>query len=215
VSATLTVHEIIRTLEGESSAAGLPCVLVRLTGCNLRCTWCDTPDAWEQGAAMTIDEVLERVRQLGVGRVLITGGEPLAQDTCPALLTALCDAGHETSVETNGTMDLAGLDPRVRRVVDVKCPSSGSADAMCWANLDALRPTDEVKFVIADRADYDYARNVVAGRELAGRCGVLFSPVLDRLQPSQLAEWILADGLTVRLSLQLHRIIWPGRPRGV
>ena len=215
MSETLTVNEIYKSLQGESSRAGLPCVLVRLTGCNLRCEWCDTQHAWNDGEAMTVDDICGRVAELDCRRVLVTGGEPLTQAASLELLQRLCDAGYETSLETNGTLDLSGVDSRVRRIVDIKCPASGTADETCWANIDALRPSDEIKFVIADREDYEYAHRAVTDHRLIGRCEVILSPVLDRLSASELAEWILADRLDVRLGLQLHRIIWPDRPRGV
>jgi 7-carboxy-7-deazaguanine synthase len=215
MSETLIINEIYRSLQGESTRAGLPCVLVRLTGCNLRCDWCDTQHAWNGGTEMSLDEICQHVAELDCRRVLLTGGEPLTQPASLALLTRLCDEGYETSLETNGTLDLDAVDGRVHRVVDIKCPTSGAAEENCWTNVEHLRPHDEVKFVIADRGDYEYAHRAVAEHHLVGRCEVIFSPVLDHLGASELAEWILADRLDVRLGLQLHRIIWPDRPRGV
>ena len=215
MSETLTVNEIYRSLQGESTRAGLPCVLVRLAGCNLRCDWCDTQHAWDDGEEMAVDDICRRVAELACPRVLLTGGEPLGQPASLELLRRLCDAGYETSLETNGTLDLADVDDRVHRVIDIKCPTSGAERETCWANVEHLRRHDEVKFVIADRGDYEYAHRAVAEHHLVGRCEVIFSPVLDRLGASELAEWILADRLEVRLGLQLHRIIWPDRPRGV
>jgi len=215
MSETLTVNEIYKSLQGESTRAGLPCVLVRLTGCNLRCDWCDTQHAWDGGKEMTVDEICAHVAEMNCGRVLVTGGEPLAQPVAMALLSRLCDEGYATSLETNGTVDLTGVDDRVHRVIDLKCPTSGADQETCWANVEHLRAHDEVKFVIADRNDYEYAHRAVAEHRLIGRCEVIFSPVLDHLGASELAEWILADHLDVRLGLQLHRIIWPDRPRGV
>jgi len=215
VSEHLIVNEIYRSIAGESSQAGLPCVLIRLTGCNLRCHWCDTPQALDEGEPMTIDAILDRIAAPSCPRVLVTGGEPLTQPAAPQLLQRLCDAGYDVMLETNGTLDVSGVDPRVRRVLDIKCPSSRAAEETCWANLEHLRAGDEVKFVIADRDDFDFARRVACEHKLIGRCEVLFSPVLDRLKPAELAEWILTDGLDVRLGVQLHKIIWPDRDRGV
>ncbi len=215
MSETLAVNEIYKSLQGESSRAGLPCVLVRLTGCNLRCDWCDTQHAWNDGEQMTVDSICQSVAELDCPRVLVTGGEPLMQPTSLELLRRLCEAGYETSLETNGTLDVATVDARVRRIIDIKCPSSGAVDETCWTNVDHLRSSDEVKFVIAGRDDYEYAHRAVIDHGLVGRCEVIFSPVLDRIGASELAEWILTGRLDVRLGLQLHRIIWPDRPRGV
>jgi len=212
---TLTVSEIFLSIQGEGTRAGLPCTLIRLTGCNLRCAWCDTRHAYEGGRQMSVADVLARVGELGCPLVEVTGGEPLAQPHATLLLRALCDAGYETLLETNGSLDVRGVDGRVVRIVDFKCPSSGQADRNLWANVDCLRPGDEVKFVVADRADYDFARQAVERHRLAEQCTVLLSPVLDRLAPAELAGWILTDGLGVRLSLQLHRILWPDAQRGV
>lgn len=215
MSATLVVNEIFRSVQGESSRVGLPCVLVRLTGCNLRCQWCDTTHAWLAGEPMSIEDIVRRVGELGGQRVLVTGGEPLCQEATPQLLERFCEADYETMLETNGTVDITAVDQRVRRIVDVKCPSSQAAQETCWANLDHLGRTDEVKFVIADRADYQFARRLVREHGLTHRCEVIFSPVWDNLPASELAEWILADGLDVRLGVQLHKVVWPDRLRGV
>ena len=213
---TLRVSEIFLSLQGESTRMGLPCAFVRLAGCNLDCTWCDTPYARgaEDGEPMALDAILAELALLGCPRVEVTGGEPMTQPATPQLLAALCEAGYETLLETNGSLDLSGLDPRVRKIVDVKCPSSGAAEAMCWANFDGLSGSDEVKFVLADRADFDYACHVVRDRNLTDHCAVHFSPVAGRLEPARLAEWILETGLDVRLGLQLHKILWPGEDRG-
>ncbi len=202
------------SIQGESSHAGRPCVMVRLTGCNLRCSWCDTTYAYEQGDPMSLGDVLRRVAQLGCKRVEVTGGEPLTQPATPQLLRALCDAGCETLLETNGSIDISPLDPRVVKIVDFKCPSSGQTDANMWANLAHLSARDEVKFVIADRDDYLFAREAVGRPELRAGPGITFSPVHGKLPAALLAEWILADGLDVRLGVQLHRIIWPDEHRG-
>jgi len=214
VAETLDICEIILTLQGESRYAGLPCTLIRLAGCNLDCSWCDTPYAREEGRRMSLKEVLRRVGRLGCRRAEVTGGEPLIQSATPALLRSLCEKGYETLLETNGSKDIAHLDPRVIRVVDFKCPASGQAEANRWANVEHLTPRDEVKFVIADQRDYRFAREAVETHELLSKAPVTFSPVHGVLSPSVLAEWILADSLDVRLGLQLHRIIWPGRDRG-
>jgi len=216
--ATLNVCEIFLSIQGEGTRAGLPCTLVRLAGCNLRCRWCDTPYALEGGREMSIEEILAEVQRLGCRRVELTGGEPLIQDASRELLTRLCDDGCDVLLETNGTVDISDVDERVARIVDVKCPSSGESATTMWANMERLRPTDEVKFVVADRADYEFAREAAAARGLPRRCAVIFSPVMDRgaaaLPPARLAEWVLADGLDVRVGLQLHKIIWPNAERG-
>ena len=164
---------------------------------------------------MSIEDIVRRVGELGGRRVMITGGEPLCQDATPQLLERFCEADYETMLETNGTVDISAVDPRVRRIVDVKCPSSKAAQETHWANLDPVRHTDEVKFVIADRADYEFARRIVGEHGLTLRCEVIFSPVWSNLPASELAEWILADDLDVRLGLQLHKVVWPDRDRGV
>ena len=209
----LRVSEIFASLQGESTTVGVPTVFVRLTGCPLRCRWCDTAYAFSGGERLTIDEILARVSDLGLPEVCVTGGEPLAQAACRDLLTALADAGHRVSLETSGALSIAGLDPRVRCVMDLKAPGSGEADKNLWDNLDHLRPHDEVKFVLAGRADYDWAKDVLERHGLARRATVLFSPVTGELAPSTLADWIVADRLPVRFHLQLHKILW-GDARG-
>ena len=211
----LTVNEIYLSVQGEGSRAGLPCVLVRLTGCNLNCAWCDTPQSRTEGRKMTIGEVLRRVAELNCRRVEVTGGEPLCQASSLQLLSRLCDAGHETLLETNGSLDIAAVDSRVIRIVDFKCPSSGESALNHWPNVEHLRGSDEVKFVIADRKDYEFARHAVLRRNLVAKCAVIFSPVGGLMDPGELAKWILDDGLDVRVGLQLHRIIWPDKDRGV
>jgi len=218
----LRVTEIFHSLQGESTRVGLPTVFVRLAGCPLRCVWCDTTYAFAGGEAMTVAQILERVAAHACATVCVTGGEPLAQAGCLPLLAALCDAGYSVSLETSGALDISGVDARVSRVVDLKAPDSGECAKVRWENLVRLRSGDEVKFVLASRADYDWAREVLAGRgeksALAGRrldgvCQVLFSPVADRLAPAHLADWILEDRLPVRFQLQLHKILW-GDQRG-
>ncbi len=219
MTATLKINEIFLSIQGEGTRAGLPCTLVRLSGCNLRCRWCDTRYAWEDGEVMPVERVLEQVAQLACRRVELTGGEPLCQAASLDLMRRLCDAGCQTLLETNGSMDIAPVDGRVVRIVDIKCPSSGCSDANRWANLSLLTPRDEVKLVIADRADYDFAKDALLRHGLIGRCAVIFSPLSFAeqrgMRAADLAEWILADGLDVRLGLQLHKIIWPGVERGV
>jgi 7-carboxy-7-deazaguanine synthase len=213
----LQVCEIFVSIQGEGTHAGLPCAFVRLSGCNLRCAWCDTQYAWEasDGTSMTVAEILARLAELGPPRVEVTGGEPLIQPHTPALLHALCEAGYKTLLETNGSVSLKGLDEAVVRIMDVKCPSSGQSQRMHWANMDLLTPRDEVKFVLAGREDFDFARDIVRKYGLVSRCVVIFSPVFGRLELPALAQWILDEGMDVRLGLQLHKIIWPDRDRGV
>jgi len=209
----LRVNEIFYSLQGESTRAGLPCVLIRLTGCHLRCRWCDTAYAFYEGEWLSRAEVLARVAAFGCPLVELTGGEPLLQPGALPLLAELCDAGYEVLLETSGAIDVAAVDPRVRKIVDVKCPGSGEAERNHWPNLDLLRPTDEIKLVIADEADYRWARDLVLERQLHRRCPVHFSPVAGELDPATLAEWILRDHLPVRLQLQLHKQLW-GTARG-
>ena len=208
----LRVHEIFHSLQGESSRVGLPTVFVRLTGCPLRCGYCDTAYAFQGGENMTQAQILERVATFGAHYVTVTGGEPLAQKECLPLLTALCDAGYDVSLETGGALDIGRVDTRVSVILDLKAPGSGEIARNRWDNLALLKPTDEVKFVLCDRADYDWARQVLAEHGIANRCGVLFSPVYSRLNPADLAEWILHDRLPVRMQVQLHKILWGETP---
>jgi 7-carboxy-7-deazaguanine synthase len=219
---SLRVSEIFYSLQGESTRVGLPTVFIRLTGCPLRCAWCDTSYAFSGGETLSLATILERVTSFDCPTVCVTGGEPLAQANCLALLTALCNAGYSVSLETSGALDISAVDPRISRIVDIKAPDSGEVEKNRLENLDHLRPTDELKFVLASRADYEWAKGILAGRReksaLAGRhlaekCAVLFSPVADKLPPAQLADWILADRLPVRFQLQLHKILW-GPQRG-
>jgi 7-carboxy-7-deazaguanine synthase len=211
--AKLRITEIFCSLQGESRSAGWPTVFVRLTGCPLRCTWCDTAYAFSGGAWRELDAILAEVAAFGVRHVTVTGGEPLAQADCRELLERLCAAGYAVSLETSGALDIAGLDPRVTVVMDLKAPGSGEEQRNRYANLDLLRPTDQVKFVLADRADYDWARAQLAQHDLAARCEVLMQPVFDALAPAELAQWILDDRLPVRFQLQLHKLLW-GEARG-
>ncbi len=211
----LRIHEIFYSLQGESTRAGLPCVLVRLTGCQMRCTWCDTAYAFHAGEWWSVGEVLERVESFGCRLVEVTGGEPLLQPAVHTLMRRLCDRGHEVLLETGGGLDIAPVDPRVRRIVDVKCPGSGELAGNRWANLDLLTGRDELKFVLAGEDDYRWARDLVRRRRLAERCAVHFSPVHGRLEARQLAEWVLRDRLPVRVQLQLHKLLWGATARGV
>jgi 7-carboxy-7-deazaguanine synthase len=208
------VNEIFYSLQGESTYAGRPCVLVRLTGCQMRCHWCDSEHAFYEGEWLGLDEVLARVGNHGCPLVEVTGGEPLLQPGARPLLAALAEQGHEVLLETGGGLDISGVDPRVRRILDVKCPGSGEEAANRWQNLDLLTPRDELKFVLADAADYRWARDLVLSRRLAERCPVHFSPVWGRLDPQALAAWLLGDRLPVRLSLQLHKVVWGAEARG-
>ncbi len=212
---SLSVSEIFRSIQGEGTRQGRPCTLVRLAGCNLRCAWCDTQYALDNGETVTIGEVLGRVAELGCKLVEVTGGEPLIQPATPELLRRLCDAGCETLLETNGSLDISTIDARVAKIVDFKCPSSGQDSANLWANAACLTERDEVKFVIADRTDFDFAAAAVLDHSLAGECPVILQAVWDVLAPATLADWILASGLDVRLGVQLHKIVWPDRERGV
>ena len=209
----MRISEIFLSLQGEFRTAGIPTVFARLTGCPLRCTWCDTTHAFSGGESMSPDEVVARARAFGVRHVCVTGGEPLAQAECPELLKRLCDAGLDVSLETSGALDVSGVDPRVVKVLDIKPPASGESERNLWSNLEHLVAQDAVKFVIADRADYDWAKAVLAGHGLASRCEVLFSPAYGRLAPVTLADWIVADRLPVRFQVQLHKILW-GEERG-
>ena len=208
----LRISEIFHSVQGEADAVGWPTVFVRLTGCPLRCTWCDTEYAFHGGQWRTLDEVLAEVVQYGARHVCVTGGEPLAQKRCVDLLARLCDAGYEVSLETSGALDVGAVDARVRKVLDLKAPGSGEVARNLWSNLGHLQPHDQVKVVIADRTDYDWAVAQLREHALATRCQVLFSPVYGRLAPRQLAEWILADRLPVRLQLQLHKLLWGEEP---
>ena len=204
----LRITEIFASLQGESTRVGLPTVFVRLTGCPLRCSWCDTAYAFSGGETRTLDDLLAEVASHGLRHVCVTGGEPLAQKGCLALLAALCDAGHDVSLETSGALDIAGVDPRVSRIVDLKAPGSGELARNRWENLVLLRAHDELKFVLADAADYDWATRQITEHRLAERCTVLLSPVAGALDPADLAGWIVRDRLPVRFQLQLHKILW-------
>ena len=212
----LTINEIFYSVQGESSYAGRPCVFVRLTACDLRCSWCDTPYAFHEGRKMSVDEVVAAVDEAGCRLVEITGGEPLLQEDVYPLMERLLADGRRVMLETGGHRPIDRVPAGVKKIVDVKCPGSGEADRNHWANLDALGPRDEVKFVVKDRADYDFAKAVIADRGLARRTNtILMSPVHGVLDPRTLSEWVLADHLPVRLQLQLHKFIWSPTQRGV
>jgi 7-carboxy-7-deazaguanine synthase len=211
-STRLKITEVFHSLQGEADTVGFPTVFVRLTGCPLRCQFCDTAYAFHGGEWMTIDGVLARVAEFAPRYVCVTGGEPLAQANCRPLLTRLCDASYRVSLETSGAMPLAGIDPRVNRVVDVKTPGSGEEQRNRYDDLTLLRGEEQIKFVICDRADYVWSREKLAALKLAQRCTVLFSPSAEQLPARQLADWILEDRLPVRFQLQLHKVLWGNVP---
>lgn len=212
----LKVNEVFHSIQGEGTRTGIPMVFVRLTGCPLRCTWCDTAYAFHEGGPRTAEELLVQIEGFRCRRVLLTGGEPLVQPAAFEFVTFLLDRGLEVVVETSGHVLLDRLDPRAVAIVDVKCPGSGEQARNEWRNLELPRPQDEVKFVIRDRADYEWARDVVRERALhEKRHAVLFSPVHGALDPAVLAGFVLADALPVRLQVQLHKLLWPGVERGV
>lgn len=212
-SATLKLTEIFFSLQGESTRVGLPTVFVRLTGCPLRCGWCDTEYAFAGGTPTTIATIVAEVGRHGTRHVCVTGGEPLAQKGCLTLLGALCDDGYDVSLETSGALDVSSVDARVAKIMDLKAPGSGESARNRWENLEFLKPGDEIKIVVADRADYEWARDALEERRLTERCEVLLSPVQGQLEPATLADWILDDRLPVRFQLQLHKVLW-GNARG-
>ncbi len=210
----LCISEIFYSLQGESRSAGWPTVFIRLTGCPLRCAYCDTEYAFQGGEWMSLDEILAQTAGFTPHYVTVTGGEPLAQKNCLPLLQQLCDADYAVSLETSGALDIAEVDPRVTVVMDLKTPSSGEESKNRYLNIGELKSTDQIKFVLGDRADYDWARAKLDEYDLTQRCEVLFSPVKDALSATDLANWILADGLQVRMQIQLHKLLWgeePGR----
>jgi 7-carboxy-7-deazaguanine synthase len=208
IPVALRITEIFYSLQGEATRVGLPTVFVRLTGCPLRCTWCDTTYSFTGGEPATIASVLAEVAKYPARQVCVTGGEPLSQKECLPLLGALCDAGYEVSLETSGALDIAAVDARVSRIMDLKAPDSGECAKNRWENLACLNARDEIKIIIASRADYEWARAVLRERQLAGRCPVLLSPAQGSQEPAALAGWILEDGLDVRFQLQLHKLLW-------
>lgn len=213
----MRLTEIYKSIQGESTYAGLPCIFVRTTGCDLRCSWCDSEFTFTGGVTMSVDEVLAEVDRLGAGLVELTGGEPMLQKDIGELARRLCDAGRTVLIETGGHRDIsaAALDPRVIRIMDIKCPGSGEAGKNHWENIEHLRPTDEVKFVLADRADYEWARDVIRRHGLPARCSVLLSTAFGHLEPQDVVAWMLADALDVRFQVQMHKIIWDPSARTV
>ena len=211
----LTVNEVFFSIQGEGTRAGQPCAFLRLTGCPLRCVWCDTAYAFHEGEKRGEDDVMAELARFPTRLLCLTGGEPLAQPAAFGFVGRLLDAGWDVLVETSGHVPLDALDPRAVAIVDVKTPGSGESARMEWRNLDLLKGTDEVKFVIDGRGDYEWARDLVRERRIADRCTVLFSPVHGVLEPGALGRWILDDGLPVRLQVQLHKYLWPGAGRGV
>ncbi len=209
---SLRINEIFHSLQGETSRAGLRTVFVRLTGCPLRCAYCDTEYAFHAGKSMEIDDILDEVAKHGAHHVTVTGGEPLAQKHCRDLLSRLCDAGYSVSLETGGALDISGVDPRVSRIVDIKTPGSLEESKNLWQNIDFMDKNDEIKFVLMDRADYEWAKSQLEAKRLASISPVLFSPVSGNLEPKDLAQWILDDRLDVRMQIQLHKTIWGNEP---
>jgi 7-carboxy-7-deazaguanine synthase len=210
----LKIYEIFHSLQGETSRIGLPTVFVRLTGCPMRCTYCDTEYAFSGGGNMQISEILAKVSEFGTQYVTVTGGEPLAQKECYVLLQALCDAGYSVSLETGGAMDIAPVDTRVSIILDIKTPASNEEKNMLWGNINHIKPKDEIKFVLCNRADYDWAKAKMTELKLTEKCPVLFSPSYQELSAETLAGWVLADKLNVRMQIQLHKILW-GEKQGV
>lgn len=208
----LKIHEIFYSLQGESSRIGLPTVFVRLTGCPMRCVYCDTAYAFSGGSNIEISAILAKVAEFGTRYVTVTGGEPLAQKDCHVLLKDLCDAGYSVSLETGGAIDIGPVDKRVSVILDIKTPGSGEVENNLWTNLTQLKPQDEVKFVLCSREDYDWAKTLLSTHKINEKCPVLFSPVYSQVNPTELAEWVLADRLPVRVQVQLHKILWGEKP---
>ncbi len=211
-SGRLKLTEIFLSLQGEAREVGLPTVFVRLTGCPLRCQYCDTTYAFHGGQWWTLDAILDKVAAFGVNHVCVTGGEPLAQKACIALLARLCEAGYRVSLETSGALDISAVDPRVSRVMDIKTPGSGEVARNLWSNIAALTAHDQVKFVICSREDFDWAKGILEQHRLPAICEVLFSPSHGQVAPRDLADWILAERLPVRFQLQLHKVLWNDEP---
>jgi len=216
MAATLKINEIYESIQGESTWAGLPCIFLRLTACDLRCTYCDTEYAFFEGKKRPVEEILAEILAIDCPLVEVTGGEPLLQKNILPLMSALCDAGRTVLIETSGAHDISGIDPRVHRIMDLKCPDSGECARNLFANIPHLTPRDEVKFVIGSRGDYEWTREQIQAHGLAARCAaVLLSPVFGRIEPREIVEWMLADRLQARFQLQMHKMIWEPRARGV
>ena len=208
----LKIHEIFYSLQGESSRVGLPTVFVRLTGCPMRCVYCDTAYAFNGGSNIEISDILLKVAEYGTQYVTVTGGEPLVQKDCLILLKDLCDAGYSVSLETGGAIDTSKVDSRVSVILDIKTPGSGEMENNKWGNLAHLKKTDEVKFVLCNRADYEWAKELLITHDIANKCPILFSPVYQQVNPTELAKWVLADKLPIRMQVQLHKILWGEKP---
>ena len=211
----LIINEIFFSIQGESTRIGLPCVFVRLTACDLRCAWCDTVYAFHEGTEMKIDDIINKVKEYTCKLVEITGGEPLVQDNVHMLMKRLCDENYDVMIETGGHRDISGIDPRVKRIMDIKCPGSLMEKRNRWEYIEALTTRDEVNFVIADEIDYEWAKEVMKKYNLAARCTILLSPVFGNIENRMLAEWILRDHLQVQFQLQIHKYIWDPATRGV
>lgn len=211
----IKINEIFFSIQGESSKAGLPCVFVRLTYCNLRCSYCDTEYAFYEGSDMTIESIIEKVKESGCNLVEITGGEPLVQKESLELMTRLCDEGFEVMLETGGSLPVKDIDKRVKIILDLKCPSSKMMKKNCFENIEFIKPIDEVKFVIGTREDYDWAKDIITEYKLTDRCEILFSVIFGELEPVTLVNWILEDKLKIRYQLQMHKFIWHPEKKGV
>lgn len=208
----LKIYEIFHSLQGETSRIGLPTVFVRLTGCPMRCTYCDTAYAFSGGRNMEISEIMQQVATFNARYVTVTGGEPLAQRECRDLLKVLCDAGYSVSIETGGAMDISVVDPRVSVILDIKTPASNESENNLWGNLDHLKTADEIKFVLCNRGDYEWAKQKLSELKLTDKCPVLFSPSYQELSATELASWVLSDHLPVRMQVQLHKVLWGEKP---
>ncbi len=216
MAATLKINEIYQSIQGESTWAGLPCIFLRLTACDLRCTYCDTEYAFYEGKKRLVEDILAEILALPCPLVEVTGGEPLLQKNILPLMTSLCDAGRTVLIETSGAHDISGIDPRVHRIMDLKCPDSGECARNLFSNIPHLNRRDEVKFVIGSRGDYEWTREQILAHDLTSRCAaVLLSPVFGRIEPREIVDWMLADRLQARFQLQMHKMIWEPRARGV
>lgn len=211
----LKVNEIYFSVQGESTKAGLPCVFIRLTWCNLRCTYCDTEYAFYDGKNLTIEEILTEIKNYNCNLVEVTGGEPLVQSECLKLMEILCDEGYEVLIETGGSLPIKNIDARVKIIMDLKCPSSGMAHKNLYENINYLKPEDEIKFVIGSREDYEWTKNIISEYKLNNKCEILFSVVFGKIEPVKLVNWILEENLNVRFQLQMHKFIWEPETKGV